>query len=274
MILRDENHPSVVIWANGNEGGWEFDNEASYHLYDIQQRTVIYSWLLRNGVDVHHYPSLNYGIAKYHNGNDPFMPTEFCMACMMAAMGPAWRIIGHMYQSSPLHAGGFLWVFSDEAALRTDKEGRVYDSDRDHAPDGILGPYREKGGSFHTIREIWSPIQVKPVVINRDWNGRLFLENKFIYTNLSQCRFEWKVIKTGICKSNRQNTCFRNWWRCCHQPGETALIQIDVGDAWNQQMFFPLLPQTARAKRYIHWTWPIVQTWEKAADYLARNGRY
>jgi len=37
-ILRDENHPSVVIWDHGNEGGWDFRNEKYFHEYDIQKR--------------------------------------------------------------------------------------------------------------------------------------------------------------------------------------------------------------------------------------------
>ena len=30
-----------------------------------------------------------------------------------------------------------------------------------HAPDGIVGPYREKEASFFTIKEIWSPVFVE-----------------------------------------------------------------------------------------------------------------
>jgi hypothetical protein len=185
----------------------------------FSRRTVIYPWLLRNGVDVHHYPSLNFGIAKYHNGNDPFMPTEFLHGLYDGGHGAGLEDYWAQYQSSPLHAGGFLWVFSDEAVLRTDMEGRVYDSDRDHAPDGILGPYREKGGSYNTIREIWSPVQVKPMTVNRQWNGRLFLE--------------------------------------------------DVDDALNHADVFSFTAIDHHGNEVYTWTWPVIQTWEKAADWLA-----
>lgn len=269
MILRDENHPSVVIWANGNEGGWEFANEYHYHLTDIQQRTVIYPWLLRNGVDVHHYPSIGYGIAKYHNGNDPYMPTEFLHGLYDGGHGAGLEDYWALYQSSPLHAGGFLWVFSDEAVLRTDMEGRVYDSDRDHAPDGILGPYREKGGSFNTIREIWSPIQVKPVVINRDWNGRLFLENKYIYTNLNQCRFEWKAVKTGIASTAERILASGTIGGPDTRPGETNMLQLDVGDLLGQADIFSFTAIDHQGSEVYTWTWPVMQTWEKTSELLA-----
>ncbi|MEN8116790.1 MAG: glycoside hydrolase family 2 TIM barrel-domain containing protein, partial [Bacteroidota bacterium] len=75
-ILKDENHPGVVIWDHGNEGGWDFANEKWFHRWDIQKRPVIYPWLLRNGVDTHHYPEYNFATGRNVFGNDPFMATE------------------------------------------------------------------------------------------------------------------------------------------------------------------------------------------------------
>ena len=269
MFLRDENHPSIVIWANGNEGGWEFENEETYHKYDIQQRTVIYPWLLRNKVDVHHYPSLNFGIARYNNGNDPFMPTEFLHGLYDGGHGAGLEDFWGHYQSSPLHAGGFLWVFSDEAVLRTDMEGRVYDSDRDHAPDGILGPYREKGGSFYTIREIWSPVQVAPVTINPSWNGRLFLKNRFIYTNLNQCRFSWQAIKTGFGHEGDAVLAAGIAVAPDAIPGETAAIHIDTDGALENADLFLFTAFDHHGNELFTWSWPVVQTWEKAGMILS-----
>ena len=40
-ILRDENHPSVVVWDHGNEGGWNFASEKTFYKYDIQKPPVI-----------------------------------------------------------------------------------------------------------------------------------------------------------------------------------------------------------------------------------------
>ncbi len=192
-ILKDENHASVVLWDHGNEGGWDFANEKAYHEFDIQKRPVIYPWLLHNGVDTHHYPDFKYAIQRYVYGNDPFMPTEFMHGLYDGGLGAGLNDFWNEYETSPLLAGAFLWVFADEAVLRTDKEGTVYDSDGNHAPDGILGPHLEKEASFYTIKDIWSPVQISPVTINKEWNGKLFLSNKYIYTNLNKCSFSWKA---------------------------------------------------------------------------------
>jgi hypothetical protein len=153
-ILKDENHPCVVAWDHGNERGWNFANEKTFHEYDIQKWPVLYPIILRNEVDTHHYPEFDYGTGRFVYGNDPFMPTELLHGLYDNGHGADLEEYLKSYQSSPLHAGGFLWNLAEEAVLRTDKEGTVFDTDGNHAADGILGPHREKEGSFYTVREI------------------------------------------------------------------------------------------------------------------------
>jgi hypothetical protein len=268
-VLRDENHPCIVAWNHGNEGGWDFRNESWFHEYDIQKRPVLYPWLLRNGVDTHHYPSLNYGIAKYHNGNDPFMPTELLHGLYDGGSGAGLEDYWNQYRTSPLHAGGFLWVFADEAVLRTDMPGRVYDSDGNHAPDGILGPHREKGGSYNAIRDIWSPVQVKPVTVNRQWNGRLFLENRFIYTNLADCHLSWQAIATVYGQGDERIIASGRLPGPGAVPGETALLVIPIESALQNADIFRLTATDHRGMDLCTWSWSAVQPREKAEEMLA-----
>ncbi|MGV8093614.1 MAG: glycoside hydrolase family 2 protein [Mangrovibacterium sp.] len=264
-VLRDENHPCVVVWDHGNEGGWDFANEKAFHEYDIQKRPVIYPWLLRNGVDTHHYPEFDYALGRFVFGNNPFMPTEFMHGLYDGGHGAGLEEFWRSYQSSPLHAGGFLWVLADEAVLRTDKPGKVFDGDGNHAPDGILGPHREKEGSFYTIKEIWSPVQVKPVIINRQWNGKLFLENKFIYTSLKDCSFNWKALKTKIGSVKQEMVGSGTVPGPEALPGETALVEVKAGDALKTADIFQLTATDHQGHELYTWSWPVIQPEEKAA---------
>ena len=266
-VLKDENHPCVVVWDHGNEGGWSFPNEKGIHEYDIQKRPVIYPWLLRNGVDTHHYPDHDYAMGRYVFGNDPFMPTEFLHGLYDGGHGAGLDDYWRNYQTSPLHAGGFLWVLADEAVLRTDKPGKTYDSDGNHAPDGILGPHREKEGSFYTIREIWSPVQVRPVTVNREWNGKLFLENKFVYTNLKDCTFNWKAFSTGT-DGKKKPVGSGAVASPDALPGETAMIRVDAGQALQRADIFEFTAIDHQGQELYTWSWPVVQPAEKAAEYL------
>jgi hypothetical protein len=266
-VLKDENHPSVVIWDHGNEGGWDFANEKWLHHYDIQNRPVICPWLLHNGVDTHHYPAFDYGIGRYVNGNDPFMATELLHGLYDGGHGAGLEDYWRSYQSSPLHAGGFLWVLADEAVLRTDKEELVFDSDGNHAPDGILGPHREKEGSFYTIKEIWSPVQIEPVTINSQWNGKLLLENKYIYTNLNQCSFVWKAVKIQVISNKDEELLASGKVASPNaEPGEVAGVKINYGDALQNADLFLFTAADPHGSEIYTWSWPVKQPIQIAAE--------
>jgi hypothetical protein len=64
------------------------------------------------------------------------------------------------------------------------------------APDGITGPYREKEGSYYTVKKIWSPVQL-PEVLPASFGGKLPVENRYEFTDLSKCGFAWQLRKLG-----------------------------------------------------------------------------
>ncbi|HEX2628826.1 MAG TPA: glycoside hydrolase family 2 TIM barrel-domain containing protein, partial [Chitinophagaceae bacterium] len=77
MIRHDQLHPSIVIWANGNEGGHNFELDSVFTRFDMQRRPVIHPWQLFGGIETQHYREYNYGIGNYEYGRDIIMPTEF-----------------------------------------------------------------------------------------------------------------------------------------------------------------------------------------------------
>ncbi|MDB4919563.1 glycoside hydrolase family 2 TIM barrel-domain containing protein [Mucilaginibacter sp.] len=194
MIERDVNHPSIVIWDNGNEGGFNFDLDHLFEDLDIQKRPLIHPWTIFRGTNTQHYINYDYGTNTNLHGHEVAFPTEFLHGLYDGGAGAGlddyWELMWH----TPISAGGFIWVFSDEAVVRTDKNGEL-DSDGDHGPDGILGPYHEKEGSYYTIKEVWSPVHIETWEITPEFNGKIRLENRYFYTNLKQCTFSYKLAK-------------------------------------------------------------------------------
>jgi beta-galactosidase/beta-glucuronidase len=37
MVQRDVNHPSILFWDNGNEGGWNRENDGEFAKWDLQK---------------------------------------------------------------------------------------------------------------------------------------------------------------------------------------------------------------------------------------------
>ncbi|MCG8306339.1 MAG: beta-galactosidase [Cytophagales bacterium] len=274
LILKDENHPSVIIWDHGNEGGWDFANEKWFHHYDIQRRPVIYPWLHRNGVDTHHYNSFDFGINRFANGNDVFMPTEVLHGLYDGGLGAGLNDFWTRFRSNPRAAGGFLWVFCDEAVLRADQGEKVYDSDGNHAPDGILGPHREREGSFYTIKEIWSPVQVEPVVINPGWNGTLGITNDYIYTNLNTCSFTWKALKSSIPGQKQLKTLASGSFQGPDiAPGETRKIALEIPKSFQRADIFTFTAIDKNGMELNIWSWPVQHPHTIVQNIIRQNER-
>ncbi len=196
MIRRDVNHPSVILWANGNEGGWNRRTDPLFARYDtLQQRHTIHPWADFDDLDTHHYPAYLTGVGRFTNGYRVFMPTEFMHSLYDEGGGAGLRNFWDRWLTSPFFAGGFIWAFCDEAPMRTDRGGRL-DSEGSLAPDGVMGPRREKEGSYYAIREEWSPVRLKRLLITPHFDGQFLVKNEFLYTNLSDCRMDYTVRRT------------------------------------------------------------------------------
>ncbi|HYG22218.1 MAG TPA: glycoside hydrolase family 2 TIM barrel-domain containing protein [Verrucomicrobiae bacterium] len=203
MVARDVNHPSILFWDNGNEGGWNTNLDADFKEWDPQQRRVLHPWAAFSGLCTAHYLAFDKAsiaatgqAVYYHNGqelvatNDAakyiYMPTEMLHGLYDGGLGAGLEDYWRMMSASKLLGGAFLWTLVDEAVKRPDT-GEL-DPAGNQAPDGIVGPYREREASFYTIKQIWSPIQV------RQESSRTFtVENHYSFTDANQCRFTWEL---------------------------------------------------------------------------------
>lgn len=205
LVVRDRNHPSVLLWANGNEGGFNFELDDDYGMYDLQNRHVFHPWLDDKIFNTFHYPSWD-SIREYMSeGRKIWFPTEFNHGLYDGGHAAGLTDFWNIMQADPLCAGGFLWDFVDQAVVRDDLGG-VYDTDTNHGADGILGPYRQKEGSFYAIKEIWSPIHVEGKnFLAPSFDGTLVLDNRYSFTNLSLCSFEAVLKKYDYLNSTSES---------------------------------------------------------------------
>ncbi|MBV8858312.1 MAG: glycoside hydrolase family 2 [Acidobacteria bacterium] len=194
MVRRDVNHPSILFWDNGNEGGWNRENDGEFAKYDPQGRQVLHPWELHGGVDTNHYEAYE-SHAHLTAGPNVYMPTEFLHALYDGGGGAGLWDYWEVMRKSRFGGGGFIWALLDECVARTDMGGKL-DCSGNQAPDGVLGPHREREGSFYAVREIWSPVQVVgPQELPNDSRVSFALENRFDFTDLAECGFEWQLAR-------------------------------------------------------------------------------
>ncbi|HEX8328937.1 MAG TPA: glycoside hydrolase family 2 TIM barrel-domain containing protein [Hymenobacter sp.] len=259
LVVRDVNHPSIIFWANGNEGGFNRGLDGDYPQYDPQKRPVIHPWERFNGTDTKHYPDFNYITNSVLYGKEVFFPTEFMHGLYDGGHGAGLEDFWTAMRQHPYFGGGFLWAFHDEAAVRTDQNGKL-DAAGNSGPDGILGPHREKEASFYTIKELWSPVVVNQKFLAPGFDGRLEVENRYDFTNLSQCRFTWKLVSfpgpgepTVASKTDATGTAAAP----ALGPGSKGVLPLALPATWRRSDALYLTAYGPDKREVYTWTLPV-----------------
>ncbi len=257
MIFHDVNHPSIVIWDNGNEGGWNYDVDHWFEELDPQKRPLIHPWQVFKNTDTQHYKDWDYGNATHQHGHNVTFPTEFLHGLYDGGHGAGLEDFWRQMWQNPLSAGGFLWVYADESVVRTDKN-RELDADKNHAPDGIVGPYHEKEGSFFTIKEIWSPIFFEKRFITSHFDGTFNIENRYHYTNINQCHFKWNLVKLPLPGETKQTSVASGKTHSPNiQPNHKGELKIDLPTDFTSADVLYVTATDPHGKEIYTWSWPI-----------------
>lgn len=253
MLDHDVNHPSIIFWSNGNEGGHNLELDHLFTEQDIQQRPVIHPWMDFGGFDTQHYREYNYGIGNYEHGHSIVMPTEFLHGLYDGGHGAGLEDYWNFMWHNPLSAGGFLWDFADEGVVRKDKKDFV-DTDGDHGADGIIGPFHEKEGSYFTIKEVWSPVYFEKKEITPSFDGNLIIENRYSFTNINQCSFSWKLKSFNTPSAQDQTGTAKAPFIL---PNEKGVLQLNLPGNWKEYDALYVTAKDPTNHELFTWSFPI-----------------
>jgi hypothetical protein len=272
LVQRDQHHPSIIFWANGNEGGFNRDLDKLFAQWDVQERPVIHPWENFGGIDTAHYPTYGCCATSLFNGRDVFMPTEFLHGLYDGGAGASLNDWWNAMLANPLSAGGFIWAFADEGIVRDDKGGAI-DVAGNLAPDGIVGPYREKEGSFFAIRKIWSPVYLplsEMSALPPTFDGKVTLENRYDFTNLNQVRLSWKLVKFG--RDAGHAVVAQGSARAPDvAAGMRGATSIALPRDWAQQDALYFTATDREGREIYTWSWMIASA-QKVAERMQRAG--
>jgi hypothetical protein len=258
MVTRDVCHPCILFWDNGNERGWNRELDDQFALYDPQNRTVLHPQESFSGVGAAHYR--NYEVSqKKLSGSTLYMPTEFLHGLYDGGLGAGLDDYWKAMYASPLGAGGFLWALVDEGVVRKDKNDQI-DVAGNQAPDGIVGPYRQKEASFYTVKEVWSPVHIDMPELPPDFDGTIRVENRYDFTNLRDCRFEMKLASfpTPADKTGGLTNVFRSpAWPSDIPPHEQGTLRLDLPMGWRNADVLYLTAYNPGRKQIWTWSWDV-----------------
>jgi len=262
MVIRDVNHPSIIFWSNGNEGGTNKELDDDYLKYDPSKRIVIHAHHRPgnafNHIDTNHYESYE-STQRILQDSLIYMTTEFLHCQNDGGGGAGLKDYWELMWASPKSAGGYLWALLDEGVVRTDLGG-IIDVNGVNAPDGVLGPHREKEGSFFAIKEIFSPVYIPMKKLADSFDGKIPVENRFDFTNLNQCTFQWKLVKyrtptdpePGYITLKEEANKGSNI-----KPGEKGAINLNLPTDWHNADALLLTVNDPFNNEIYTWSWKI-----------------
>ena len=208
MVRRDVNHPSILFWDNGNEGGWNTDNDGEFARWDPQRRPVLHPWAIHGGINTDHYENYDSTVKLERRARDLHADGIPARSLRRRHRRGTARLLGCDGQEPD--GGGRLLL-----GLRR-RRRRAHRSRRPHRqrgqlprPMASLGPHHEKEGSYFAVKEIWSPVRAAAISGSRTAGSSMRLENRYDFT-----RSRTLHVAAGA--------------RCaCRAPGERV-----AGDCW------------------------------------------
>jgi hypothetical protein len=271
MIAHDVNHPSIIFWDNGNEGGENNNLNDDFARLDIQKREVLHPWQDYGMTNTQHYTDYNYLALDGYSKRKIYFPTEFLHGLYDGGLGAGLEDYWLRMWNNPLAAGGFLWVFADEGIERTDRN-RAIDTNGNTAPDGILGPYHEKEGSFFTIKEIWSPLYFEKRYITPAFNGSFQVENRYFYTNLNQCKLtaEWVSLSSPEDPKTESIQGKENL-KADLAPGQKGTLKVALPVNWQSMDVLRIKMVDPYGRHLNTWSWPVKSPEVKAKEFTKES---
>ena len=271
MVIRDLNHPSIIFWDNGNEGGTNKELDDDFVKWDFSKRPVIHPHHRPgndfNGIDCNHYEDY-YSTQKILNDSLIYMPTEFLHSQDDGGAGAAMADFWELHWNAKRSGGGFIWAMVDEGIVRTDMNN-VVDANGLNAPDGILGPHREKEGSFFALREIFSPVKIRMTSLPANFNGSIPVENRFHFTDLNKCSYQWALVNYFLPQDKFAGYSVQQKGigsASSIAPGADGNIRLNLPADYKKYDALVLVALDPFKKEIYKWTWKI-----KSNDELLKN---
>lgn len=234
MVLRDENHPSIITWSLGNEAGNGINFYECYNWvksYDTTRPVQYERAGLEWNTDIYcpMYPHPN-TLIQYSLSN-PARPLIMCeyahaMGNTLGNFKEYWDII----ESSPALQGGFIWDWVDQGVWLEKNGVRFFGYGGDWGPpgtpsdnnfncNGLVQPDRRPNPQAYEMKKMYQNVKFRLLDARR---GLIEVKNAFFFRDLENYALRWQLIENG--KSVRDGVI----QSMNAQPGNSMVVDLKL----------------------------------------------
>lgn len=206
VIQRDKNHPSVIFWSLGNEGGHGNNFDVAYKRAKELDPTRPIHYEGKNDlvdIDSHMYPSMDRMMQFDKQDSDkPYFLCEYAHA-MGNSVGNLAEYWNYIENHSQRTIGGCVWDWVDQGINKYGESADKYyyggdfgerPNDGDFACNGLTTPDRRVTAKLLEAKKVYQYIKVKPLDLA---NGKVEIDNRYNFLNLNEFNLGWSLIKDG-----------------------------------------------------------------------------
>jgi beta-galactosidase len=207
LIQRDKNHPCVIFWSLGNEGGngSNFDEACKLARALDPSRPIHYEGKNEiTDIDSHMYPDITRMAAfDQQESEKPYFLCEYAHS-MGNATGNLTEYWDYIENKSQRMIGACVWDWVDQGLNMYGKPRNQYylggdfgdkPNDFDFLCNGLTTPDRRVTAKLLELKKAYQYIKLKEVSLP---TGKIEVENRYNFTDLNEFDIAWEVIRDGI----------------------------------------------------------------------------
>ncbi|GAB3427277.1 beta-galactosidase, LacZ type [Niabella aquatica] len=235
MVVRDRNHPSIIIWSMGNEcgNGQVFRDAYSWLKQEDRTRPVMFEQAGENSnTDIVSpmYPDID-DMKKYARDKTQKRPYIMCeYAHAMGNSSGNFQEYFDIISTSDHMQGGFIWDWADQGIKSKTVDGKVYwayggdlgsghlHNDENFCGNGLVASDRSCHPAIYEVKKVYQSISFT----DKEWRiGKILVKNEYSFLSTDNIIFKWELRKNGTAVQSGE-------LKISLLPGQSEMIYLPV----------------------------------------------